>query len=76
MCGNERIVRSWLSTLRVVLTHEDSECCVESDVIELSRSKCDDDGIISLRERCVIMDTTEALLLGRFRSQGEWPVSA
>jgi hypothetical protein len=58
MCGDERVVRSWLSTLRVVLTHEHTECCVESDVIELSRSEGDDDGIISLRERwVVIMDT-------------------
>jgi hypothetical protein len=57
MCGDERVVRSWLSSLRVVLTHEHSKCCVESDVTELSRSKGDDDGIISLRERSVIMDT-------------------
>jgi len=57
MSGNERVVRSWLSTLCVVLAHEHSECCVESDVTELSRSEGDDDGIISLRKRWVIMDT-------------------
>src|ERR1700679_434138 len=75
MCGDERVVRSWLSTLGVVLTHEHSECCVESDVIELSRRKSDDDRIISLREGWFIMDTMQALLFGRFRSQYEWPIS-
>jgi len=57
MGSDERVVRSWLPTLRVVLTHEHAECCVESDIVELSRSEGDNDGIISLRERWVIMDT-------------------
>jgi hypothetical protein len=55
MCGDKRVVRSWLSPLRLVLTHEHPECCVESDIIELSRSEGDDDGIV--RERRVIVDT-------------------
>jgi len=57
MCGDERVVRSWLSTLGVVLTHEHPERCVDRDITELSRSESNNDGIISLRERWVIMET-------------------